>query len=74
MLALPVQNVAFKFDFKGLESVSNQLLVSRLVNEMSLKIIENSIHAVVNMATRDTKDGLAELLSELLSANHKVCE
>jgi hypothetical protein len=48
------------------------VLISRLVNEMSLKIVENSIQAVVNMATRDTKDGLAELLCELLSANHKV--
>jgi hypothetical protein len=35
-------------------------------------MIENTINATINMTTRDTKDGIADVLSELLITNRKV--
>jgi hypothetical protein len=35
-------------------------------------MIENTINATINMTTRDTKDGIADLIFELLIVNRKV--
>ena len=35
-------------------------------------MIENTINATINMTTRDTKDGIADLICELLGVNRKV--
>jgi hypothetical protein len=36
-------------------------------------MIENTINATINMTTRDTKDGIADLICELLGVNRMVC-
>jgi len=37
-------------------------------------MIENTINATINMTTRDTKDGIADLICELLRVNEKKVE
>jgi hypothetical protein len=35
-------------------------------------MIENSVNATINMTTRDTKDGIADLICEMMTVNKKV--
>ena len=51
---------------------SNNTLVNRVLGEIGQKMIENTINSTINMTTRDTKDGIADLICELLSVNRKV--
>lgn len=51
---------------------TNQSLVNRIINEIGQRMIENAINATINMTTRDTKDGIADVIIELLSANRRV--
>lgn len=43
-----------------------------MLNEIGQKMIENTMNATINMTTRDTKDGIADLICELLTVNKKV--
>ena len=56
---------------KGLNE-SNESLINRVLNEIGGKMIENAINSTINMTTRDTKDGIADVISELLLTNRKV--
>ena len=51
---------------------TNLSLISRVLNEIGQKMIENSINATINMTTRDTKDGIADLIYEIMNVNKKV--
>ncbi|CAF0896059.1 unnamed protein product [Brachionus calyciflorus] len=66
-------SLSHKPQIKGLNE-SNSSLVNRFIAEIGYKMIENSIHATINMTTRDTKDGIADVLSELLSASRTQVE
>lgn len=44
----------------------------RIINEIGSKLLENSINATINMTTRDTKDGIADVIMELLTVNRRV--
>ena len=37
-------------------------------------MIENTVNATINMTTRDTKEGIADLVCELLGVNRKQVE
>ena len=63
--------LSHKPQIKGLNE-TNLTLVNRVLGEIGEKMIENTINATINMTTRDTKDGIADVISELLSANRKV--
>ena len=52
---------------------TNYSLINRVLSEIGQKMIENTINATINMTTRDTKDGIADLICELLGVNRKVC-
>jgi transportin-3 len=65
-----VFNLKFLFE-KGLNE-TNASLINRVLNEIGEKMIENTINSTINMTTRDTKDGIADVLSELLITNRKV--
>ena len=56
---------------KGLNE-TNQSLVNSVLNEIGHKMIENTINSTINMTTRDTKDGIADVICELLGCNRKV--
>jgi len=60
-----------KIKKKGLNE-TNGSLINRVLNEIGEKMIENTINSTINMTTRDTKDGIADVLSELLITNRKV--
>lgn len=64
-------SLSHKPQIKGLNE-ANMNLVNRFIAEIGHKMIENSIHSTINMTTRDTKDGIADVLSELISANRRV--
>ncbi len=51
---------------------TNQSLVGRVLNEIGQRMIENTVNATINMTTRDTKEGIADLIFELLGVNKKV--
>ncbi len=51
---------------------TNFSLISRVLNEIGQKMIENSVNATINMTTRDTKDGIADLICEMMTVNKKV--
>lgn len=53
---------------------TNLSLISRVLNEIGQKMIENSINATINMTTRDTKDGIADLICEMMTVNKKKVE
>lgn len=65
--------LSHKPQIEGLNE-SNGSLVNRVLAEIGLKMIENTINSTINMTTRDTKDGIADLICELLSANRKQVE
>lgn len=48
---------------------TNHSLINRVLNEIGQKMIENTVNATINMTTRDTKEGIADLISELLGVN-----
>lgn len=52
-------------------SESNYSLINRVLNEIGQRMIENTINATINMTTRDTKEGIADLICELLGVNKK---
>ncbi|RMZ93075.1 transportin-3 isoform X2, partial [Brachionus plicatilis] len=66
-------SLSHKPQIKGLDE-ANLNLVNRFIAEIGFKMIENSIHSTINMTTRDTKDGIADVLSELISANRRLVE
>ena len=51
---------------------TNASIVNRVLDEIGYKMIENTINSTINMTTRDTKDGIADVLSEIMSANRRV--
>jgi hypothetical protein len=53
---------------------TNQSLVNRVIGEIGERMIENAINSTINMTTRDTKDGIADVISELLGTNRKQVE
>lgn len=46
--------------------------MNKVLTEIGKNMIENAINSTINMTTRDTKDGIADVICELLSANRKV--
>jgi transportin-3 len=50
---------------------SNHTVISRVLDEIGEKLIENTVNATINMTTRDTKEGIADLICELLGVNRK---
>lgn len=58
---------------QGLEE-RNSVFVNRVLSEIGQKMIENTINSTINMTTRDTKDGIADLIYELLGVNRKQVE
>ena len=63
-------NLSYVF-FKNLKE-TNFSLINRVLGEIGYKMIENTINSTINMTTRDTKDGIADLICELLAVNRKV--
>ena len=63
--------MSHKPQIKGLQE-TNKSLVNRVIEEIGEKMIENSINSTINMTTRDTKDGIADVICELLSTNRRV--
>lgn len=57
--------------FKNLAE-SNFNLINRVLDEIGQKMLENTINATINMTTRDTKEGIADLICEILTINRKV--
>lgn len=53
---------------------SNHSLINRVLSEIGEKMIENTVNATINMTTRDTKEGIADLVCELLGVNRKQVE
>lgn len=51
---------------------TNQSLVNRVLNEIGQKMVENTINSTIEMTTRDTKDGIADVLFEILVTNRNV--
>ena len=51
---------------------SNHSLVNRVLDEIGHRMVENTINATINMTTRDTKEGIADLICELIGVNRKV--
>lgn len=52
-------------------SETNHSLINRVLSEIGEKMIENTINATINMTTRDTKEGIADLICELLGVNRR---
>jgi transportin-3 len=65
--------ISHKPQIKGLNE-TNHSLISRVLNEIGEKMIQNTIQTTINMTTRDTKDGIADVLTELLLTNRKLVE
>lgn len=53
---------------------SNFSLINRVLDEIGQKMLENTINATINMTTRDTKEGIADLICEILTINRKQVE
>ena len=47
-------------------------MISRVLDEIGFKMLENTVNATINMTTRDTKEGIADLICEILTINRKV--
>lgn len=56
---------------KGL-SIPNQAVINKVLNEITPKAIEYSIHSIVYLTMKDAKDDIADLLFEMIATNRKV--
>jgi transportin-3 len=64
-------SISHKTQVRGLND-SNKDFVDRILNEIGKKMLENIINATINMTTRETKDGIADVVCELIFANRNV--
>jgi len=66
-------SLSHKPQVKNMEE-TNHSLVNRVLDEIGHRMVENTVNATINMTTRDTKEGIADLICELIGVNRKQFE